>query len=194
MAIAKLKQNPDTQQRILEAALACVKRWGIEKVTLNDIAREAGVTRPTVYSYFDSRDDVVRYALLQSGVEFSQRLLAHVDQFEETGERIIEAMVFAIRELPQEPVLTLMQESRQTSFFNAYALSVPESRDVRVHLFRSILHDLDTAEDEMEELTEVATRFLMSLLTMKGEKERNDKELRGFLKRRLLPAMGISSG
>ena len=51
--------NPDTQQRIVDAAVRCVKKWGIAKVTLNDIAKEAGVTRPTVYSYFSNRDEVV---------------------------------------------------------------------------------------------------------------------------------------
>ena len=45
--------------------------------------------------------------------------------------------------------------------------------------------------EELDEVTEVATRFLLSLLTMQGNKKRNEKELRGFLERRLLPALGL---
>ena len=35
--------------RILDAALVCVARWGVAKTTLDDIAREAGCSRATVY-------------------------------------------------------------------------------------------------------------------------------------------------
>ena len=192
MAVAKTKQNPDTHARILEAALACVKRWGIEKVTLNDIAQEAGVTRPTVYSYFASRDEVVRYALMQSGLVFSEELLKQVERFSTPAERVIEATMFSLRRLPKEPALALLTESSLVSFFNTYALTSPESHEIRRSLFRSILGDNEMADEELDEVTEVATRFLLSLLTMQGNKKRNDKELRGFLQRRLLPALGLS--
>lgn len=192
MAIAKIpKQNPDTQARILEAAITCVKRWGIEKVTLNDIAQEAGVTRPTVYSYFGSRDEVVRYALAQSGLAFSQELMKYVSKFATAEERVIEAVMYALKRLPKEPALALLQESSLMSFFNNYALAVPESSDIRRAIFANILNDSRIAAEDLEEITEVATRFLLSLLTMQSAKKRNDKELRSFLERRLLPALGL---
>ena len=192
MAIAKLKQNPDTQARILEAAITCVKKWGIEKVTLNDIAQEAGVTRPTVYSYFGSRDEVVRYALMQSGMTFSQEMLKYVDKFSTPRERVIEGMLYALKRLPKEPVLVLLQEGGLTSFLNAYALTVPESYEIRHVLFKQILGTVDLPEEELDEITEVATRFLLSLLTLQGGKKRTEKELRSFLERRLLPALGLA--
>lgn len=192
MAIAKLKQNPDTQARILEAAITCVKKWGIEKVTLNDIAQEAGVTRPTVYSYFGSRDEVVRYALMQSGVTFSQEMLKYVDKFSTPQERVIEGMLYALKRLPKEPVLALLQEGGLTGFLNAYALTVPESYEIRHALFKQILGTVDLPEEELDEITEVATRFLLSLLTLQGGKKRTEKELRSFLERRLLPALGLA--
>ena len=191
MAVAKIKQNPDTQARILEAALACVKRWGIEKVTLNDIAQEAGVTRPTVYSYFGSRDEVVRYALMQSGIAFAEELLTQVERFSTPAERVIEATLFALKRLPKEPALALLTESSLVSFFNTYALTSPESHEIRRELFRKILGNTDMPMEELDEVTEVATRFLLSLLTMQGNKKRNEKELRGFLERRMLPALGM---
>lgn len=39
----------DVGDRILEAAASCVLDFGVERVTLAEIARRAGVSRPTVY-------------------------------------------------------------------------------------------------------------------------------------------------
>ncbi len=39
----------DTADRILAAAASCVVDFGVERVTLAEIARRAGVSRPTVY-------------------------------------------------------------------------------------------------------------------------------------------------
>ncbi|HPX35483.1 MAG TPA: TetR/AcrR family transcriptional regulator [Mycobacterium sp.] len=39
----------DTGDRILAAAASCVRDFGVERVTLAEIARRAGVSRPTVY-------------------------------------------------------------------------------------------------------------------------------------------------
>lgn len=45
--------------RVVDAALACFSRWGVAKTTLDDIAREAGVSRATVYRLFPGGKDVV---------------------------------------------------------------------------------------------------------------------------------------
>ena len=184
--------NPDTQARILDAAITCVKRWGIEKVTLNDIAQEAGVTRPTVYSYFGSRDEVVQFALLQSAYSFSAELLKHVSKFETAQERAIEAVMYALKKLPKEPALELLQESGLAKIMNNHALQVPEGNEIRRSLIRFVLADIHLTDDDLEEVTEVATRFMLSLLTLEGPKKRNDKEMRAFLERRLLPALGLA--
>jgi AcrR family transcriptional regulator len=44
---------------VLDAALACFGRWGVAKTTLDDIAREAGCSRATVYRLFPGGKDVV---------------------------------------------------------------------------------------------------------------------------------------
>ncbi|MCG8535849.1 MAG: TetR/AcrR family transcriptional regulator [Pseudomonadales bacterium] len=184
--------NNETQQRIVDAAVACVKRWGIEKVTLNDIAREAGVTRPTVYSYFSNRDEVVQFALLQSAYVFAQKLLRHIENYTQPEMRVIEAMMFSLKQLPKEPSLALMSDSGLAEILNENALRQAEGNEIRRGIFRLIFAGVDVDDSELDELTEVASRFLMSLLTMKSNKQRSEKEMRGFLCRRLLPALGLN--
>ena len=184
--------NNETQQRIVDAAVACVKRWGIEKVTLNDIAREAGVTRPTVYSYFSNRDEVVQFALLQSAYVFAQKLLRHIENYIQPEMRVIEAMMFSLKQLPKEPSLALMSDSGLAEILNENALRQAEGNEIRRGIFRLIFAGVEVDDSELDELTEVASRFLMSLLTMKSNKQRSEKEMRGFLCRRLLPALGLN--
>ncbi|MBV9515270.1 MAG: TetR/AcrR family transcriptional regulator [Mycobacteriaceae bacterium] len=49
--------NPDIGDRILDAAASCVTAYGVDRVTLAEIARRAGVSRPTVYRrWTDTRE------------------------------------------------------------------------------------------------------------------------------------------
>ena len=45
--------------KVVDAALSCFGRWGVAKTTLDDIAREAGCSRATVYRLFPGGKDVV---------------------------------------------------------------------------------------------------------------------------------------
>ncbi len=50
----------DTRERILEAAYACVARWGLSKTSVEDVAKEADLSRSTLYRYFPGgRDELI---------------------------------------------------------------------------------------------------------------------------------------
>ncbi len=44
---------------VLEAARGLFKRYGYQKTTMEDIARAAGITKPTVYTYFKGKEDIL---------------------------------------------------------------------------------------------------------------------------------------
>jgi AcrR family transcriptional regulator len=47
------------ESRASDALLACIARFGLAKTTLDDIAREAGCSRATLYRYFDGKAAIV---------------------------------------------------------------------------------------------------------------------------------------
>ncbi|MCC5034942.1 TetR/AcrR family transcriptional regulator [Streptomyces sp. WAC 00631] len=46
--------------QILDAAYACFTRHGVRRTTMDDIAREAGLSRPGVYQYVRNKQDAFR--------------------------------------------------------------------------------------------------------------------------------------
>lgn len=66
----------DVAVRICDATLACVSRWGVTKTTLEDVAREAGVGRATIYRTFrGGKAEVLQATLARE----ARRFLAGVD-------------------------------------------------------------------------------------------------------------------
>jgi AcrR family transcriptional regulator len=60
-------ESTDIGDRILDAAATCVTAYGVERVTLAEIARRAGVSRPTVYRRWTDTREILA-ALLTSRV------------------------------------------------------------------------------------------------------------------------------
>ncbi len=179
-----------TQSKIIESALKCLGEKGLGKVTLNDIAQGAGVSRPTVYSYFKDKNDIIQFALLQSAYALVDDIINHVEKFETPQERIIEAMLMGLKRLPQENYLALIADPSITQLINEFALVSKEGNELLQRIFASATCNQIQDENELNEIIEVCTRMLLSLLTLKPAKSRNQKEQRAFLEKRLLPALG----
>lgn len=68
----------DQERKLVEATLRCVARWGLAKTSFEDIAREAGVSRATVYRIVPGGKErlvemVVHYELGRVAHELSSR-------------------------------------------------------------------------------------------------------------------------
>jgi AcrR family transcriptional regulator len=64
------------EHRILDATLVCLARYGVAKTTLDDVAREAGCARATVYRYFGGKQHLLLSAVEREG----ERIVAAIDR------------------------------------------------------------------------------------------------------------------
>jgi AcrR family transcriptional regulator len=101
-----------TERRVLDAAKSCCERWGIDKVTIDDIAAAAGVSRATLYRMFPGGKDVLFDALrVQELEDFFVRLTAGLDGVTELEDVIVRTVVVATTELRHDEHLALMLAS-----------------------------------------------------------------------------------
>src|SRR5207237_771201 len=54
------------EQRVIDAALRCIARWGVSKTTLDDVAREASCSRATIYRQFPGGKDALLGAIART--------------------------------------------------------------------------------------------------------------------------------
>jgi AcrR family transcriptional regulator len=54
-----LREDSSTRTRILAAAVEVLSRSGQTKLSLSDVATQAGVSRPTLYRWFASKDELL---------------------------------------------------------------------------------------------------------------------------------------
>ena len=81
---APTAQQVDERQRreehILDTAAALLVRWGFRKTTVDDVAREAGVAKGTIYLHWKDKHELFRAALMraqeQANAEMRQRIAA----------------------------------------------------------------------------------------------------------------------
>ncbi len=58
-AVPRGSDHGDLADRILDAAQRLLFRTGARKLSLSDVATRAGVSRPTIYRYFASKEDLI---------------------------------------------------------------------------------------------------------------------------------------
>ncbi len=75
-----LDERQEREERILDAAAKLLVRWGYRKTTIDDVAREAGVGKGTIYLHWKDKNELFIAAILraqqQVGVEVMRRIAA----------------------------------------------------------------------------------------------------------------------
>ncbi|MCV7254663.1 TetR/AcrR family transcriptional regulator [Mycolicibacterium fluoranthenivorans] len=101
MSISNDDGGESLADRILDAAASCVLAFGIERVTLAEIARRAGVSRPTVYRRWPDTQSILA-ALLTARVT---RVLVDVGERGVGRTDLVARMVAVAQRLRQDEIV-----------------------------------------------------------------------------------------
>ncbi len=89
---ARPRAEAGRREHVLDAALLTFARYGYRKASMDDVARAADISRPGLYFYFASKQDLFRAAVthaLEGDVAAAERALA--DTGRPLRDRLIEA-------------------------------------------------------------------------------------------------------
>jgi AcrR family transcriptional regulator len=67
-------------ERILDAAAELVLRWGYKRVTIEDVAKQAGIGKGTVYLHFRNRSELFLSVLVRESVAMTGEMLTALRQ------------------------------------------------------------------------------------------------------------------
>ena len=86
--------SDDARERILAAAERCIDRHGVRKTTMDDIASEVGLSRPSVYRYFADRDDLLVELITRHARALIDRARKSISRQSSFSDQIIEGLLY----------------------------------------------------------------------------------------------------
>lgn len=87
----------DTATRILDASLATMADHGIARLSLEDVARRAKVSRQTVYRYFPSKKELLDATVLREEQVFIANMISAAERHRELEPALRAAIEAAMR-------------------------------------------------------------------------------------------------
>jgi AcrR family transcriptional regulator len=181
----------ESRERIIAAASRCLARFGLERTSISAIAREARVSRQTIYNYFETKQEIIEEALEIAASNAAERIIAAAKENTSAAGFVVELCMSSLDEYTRNPaispVIPLLQgaDARKT-VLAAHGMAVAR------HFVEPVLAYVPDRASDIDEMTETLLRFVLSLLTLESDITRSPDALRGYLHRVLVPAMGLA--
>ncbi len=111
-------------RRLVDAALACIARWGVAKTSLEDVAKEARCSRATVYRAFPGGKDALLEAVAAVEVEcFFQCLATRLDAASNLEDLLVAGMTEAVTQIDSHSALQYLLANEPELLLPRMALS-----------------------------------------------------------------------
>src|SRR6202167_1208552 len=94
----------EARERILAAAERCIDRHGIRKTTMDDVACEVGLSRPSVYRYFADRDDLLIELITRHARVLLARARKSIARHTSLPDQIVEMVLYTAEHARRDPL------------------------------------------------------------------------------------------
>jgi AcrR family transcriptional regulator len=104
-AVEQVGDTDETRTRVLDAAYEQFSRMGVQRSTMEDVARRAGVSRITVYRRFATKDALVEHVVRREFRRYFDRFLIDIQQAETAADRVVLGFVSSLRAIRRNPLI-----------------------------------------------------------------------------------------
>lgn len=180
--------------QILKAAESMFQRYGVLKTTMDDIAKEAGVSRPTVYRYFGDRDTLITALIEARSRRLFDKARAYLRERETFAEQIIDGLVFLVERGRQDPIVRLIVSPEHMDLATALVGSTGLAARLTQEMWAPLLDEARERDEIRDGLTdeEICEWIALVELILVGRMDfstEGDPENRQMLANFLVPSI-----
>lgn len=180
---------------IIQAAREKFLRYGVNRTTMADVARDVGISRQAMYDYVSSRSDLVDAVLLQRIREIGDEVKPLSNDSASFAEGFIETSVAAIeRARSDEELMNILATGPNDRIQDVVTGPFPEVHEIVVNVLGPILQRgnragllrTDKSQSEMIDWIRVVYLIMISQLDIES------KDIRRMVSDFLLPSLMFS--
>ena len=97
--------HDSVEEQIITAAKSCFAKFSIRKTTVEDICREAHISRTTFYKSFTSKNDVISMISFRETSIINKRSIEFQKGFDDIEVGIVESILYAIHLASNDPII-----------------------------------------------------------------------------------------
>lgn len=179
----------------MDAALSCMCRWGISKTTLDDVAREAGLSRATVYRAVPGGKNELVRAVVDREVSLAvARLDSALARADSIDELLVAGLVGAARQMADHDLLQFLLAHDPEALLPFVAFDRLDPALVRVQALAGPHLRRFLPERTARETAEWITRLLLSFTLVPGSVDLTDPDaVRAYLGAVVLPGIELAA-
>lgn len=193
-AVAEDTKSKPVRERLLDAAEGCLAQFGPQKTSMEDVARAAGMSRATVYRYFENRDALLLGVASRQASDLAGEAIQYLGNFNTISDWLVEGLLFTLREIPQRPVFASLVTSLDSSAASKLLLGSTGMIQIGVNVLRPMFA---TAKEQgllrddvnIDMLIEWLLRVLWTYLNAPSQVATDEDSMRKLFHMMLIPAV-----
>lgn len=159
----------DTATRILDAALALYLEFGLRRTTMDDVARQAGIGRVTVYRHYVDKHALFQAVVLRECYRAIRDIEVRLSGMADMEDRVVEGFVQVVSGARQHPLMRRLLDTEPEWLLPHLTVKGQALLEFgRGHIARYLRYASAgrLEADRVEVLAEVFMRLLNSLMLM----------------------------
>ncbi len=176
----------------MDAAENCFEKYGIAKTTMDDIAKMAGVSRPTVYRHFSDRDTLILAVVMRRSRQLIDRAQKYIRKYPTFEEQLVEGLLFMVDKGRKDPFVGLLVSPAHMDLVNEILAGSAAAVDLAHEMWEPILVEAQERGELRPDLDfrAIATwiTYLTLLLIGRGDIEPDVDAQREMLRTFVTPA------
>jgi len=182
------------RERLLDAAEVCLEQFGAQKTSMEDVARAAGMSRATVYRYFENRDALLLGVASRQASALAAEAINYLSRYDTISDWMVEGLLFTLRELPRRPVFASLVTSLDSRSSGNLLLGSTGLIQIGVNVLGPVFANakeqgLLRDEIEPEMLIEWLLRMLWTYLNAPSQVAADEEGMRKLFRMMLIPAV-----